>query len=123
EQGDAEWNAGTTSCARVLVRLKDGRLITVGPATREVLLRNDVVAKRTQITLCVAAALTVHKSQGMTLDEVVVDGSDIFTDGHFYVAVSRCRSLEGLTLVGVNWARVTASQKVIDFYVRALECK
>lgn len=59
----------------------------------------EILAEFKQIPLRLAWAVTVHKSQGQTYDEVIIDmGSGAFSSGHTYVALSRVRSLEGLYL-------------------------
>lgn len=60
------------------------------------------LASVTQYPLRLAWAVTVHKSQGLSLDAAIIDLSQAFTPGMGYVALSRVRSLEGLYLVGLN---------------------
>lgn len=72
-----------------------------------------------QIPLILAWALTIHKSQGATLDFAEVDaGSGIFECGQTYVALSRVKSLEGLYLQSFDAKRIRVNKKVQDFYER-----
>jgi ATP-dependent DNA helicase PIF1 len=76
----------------------------------------EINATIKQIPLTLAWAITIHKSQGMTLDNVFCDLSKIFTEGQAYVALSRVRSLEGLYLRGFRASMLKVNQKVRDFY-------
>lgn len=70
-----------------------------------------------QIPLIYAWAITIHKSQGVTLDAAIMDiGSNIFEYGQTYVALSRVRSLNGLYLRSFDYTRISANPKVKNFY-------
>ena len=80
---------------------------------------NDQVG-RAQIPLKVAYAITIHKSQGATLDCALIDiGSNTFEYGQAYVALSRVRSLEGLHIWSLNAAKVRCHPAVAAFYASA----
>tara|TARA_R110002072_G_scaffold45565_4_gene126787 strand:+ start:92563 stop:94200 length:1638 start_codon:yes stop_codon:yes gene_type:complete len=79
---------------------------------------------RTQFPLKLAWAMSIHKSQGATLDMARVDlGDRVFGEGMTYVALSRVRSLEGLSILSIDWSAVRVSKRVKAFYERCREEK
>lgn len=74
------------------------------------------ILRAQQIPLKVAYAITIHKSQGCSLDCALVDISECFEYGQAYVALSRVKTLEGLSLVGVDYSYIKAHPKAIEFY-------
>jgi ATP-dependent DNA helicase PIF1 len=86
-----------------VVRLvSNGRSITVEPHTWQLAEDGRVRAEVSQLPLRLAWAITIHKSQGMSLDAAEIDLSRSFTPGMGYVALSRVRSLDGVYLSGLN---------------------
>lgn len=85
-----------------IVRIKGGRRIEVAPTEWTIQDGSKILAQIKQIPLRLAWAITVHKSQGMSLDAAIIDLSKAFEYGQGYVALSRVRSLEGLFLEGFN---------------------
>lgn len=86
-----------------VVRLNSGREVIAEP--EEWIIEDetgDVLASYLQVPLCLAWAITIHKSQGMTLDAAEIDLSRTFELGQGYVALSRLKSLSGLQLLGMN---------------------
>jgi len=69
-----------------------------------------------QIPLKIAYAVTIHRSQGLTLDCVEIDMDGIFEDGQAYVALSRVKSLEGLSVKNLKIASIFANEKALKFY-------
>lgn len=85
-----------------VVKIRNGRKIEVEPVDWTVQENGKEHVRITQLPLRLAWAITVHKSQGMSLDEAVVDLSQVFEFGQGYVALSRVRRLSGLHLLGYN---------------------
>ncbi|HVW71542.1 MAG TPA: AAA family ATPase [Candidatus Paceibacterota bacterium] len=85
-----------------IVELLDGDEVVAEPVEWKVDDAGKTLATITQVPLRLAWAITVHKSQGMSLDSAVVDLSAAFEYGQGYVALSRVRSLEGLSFYGMN---------------------
>lgn len=85
-----------------IVRTRDGERVTVEPADWTVNDGEEVLARISQLPLRLAWALTIHKSQGVSLDAAVMDLSQVFEYGQGYVALSRVRRLSGVHLLGVN---------------------
>jgi ATP-dependent exoDNAse (exonuclease V) alpha subunit len=85
-----------------IIKIHSGRSVVVEPAEWRIEDGIRVLARITQIPLRLAWAITIHKSQGMSLDSAHMDLSQTFEYGQGYVALSRVRSLSGLYLAGLN---------------------
>jgi ATP-dependent DNA helicase PIF1 len=74
------------------------------------------VATVTQIPLKIAYAITAHSSQGSTVDYATIDLTNVFEYGQAYVALSRVKTLDGLSIINYNPALIKALPKAINFY-------
>jgi hypothetical protein len=98
-----------------VIRTARGAVIKIERAKWSIEEDGKVKAEITQYPLRLAWAITVHKSQGMSLDAVEVDLSKSFEPGMGYVALSRVRSLEGLTILGMNETALSVHNEVLEF--------
>ncbi|MBL8159772.1 AAA family ATPase [Candidatus Saccharibacteria bacterium] len=97
-----------------IVRLLNGKKVSVGLDTWELRDGDKKRASLSQIPLRLAWAITVHKSQGMTLDAAKIDLRRAFVEGMGYVALSRVRTLQNLSLVGINNMALRVSQDALE---------
>jgi ATP-dependent DNA helicase PIF1 len=98
-----------------VIALTNGNEIIAEPATWSVEENGSTLAQIKQTPLRLAWAITVHKSQGMTLDAAQVDLSKSFVRGMGYVALSRVRSLAGLRVLGFNNRALKVDEDTLEF--------
>ena len=96
-----------------IVKTRSGQTIEVAKASWSIRAEDKELASIMQFPLRLAWAMTVHKSQGMSLDAAFVDLSNAFVCGQGYVALSRVRNLEGLHLGGLNAQALEVNQDVL----------
>ncbi len=103
-----------------VVEFRNGNTVTMSPDTWELRDGDKKRASITQIPLRLAWAITVHKSQGMTLDAARIDLRKAFVEGMGYVALSRVKNLNNLYLSGINRMALAISEDalVIDEKLR-----
>lgn len=97
-----------------IVTFRSGREVTMSPDTWELRDGDKKRAGISQVPLRLAWAITVHKSQGMTLDAARIDLRKAFVEGMGYVALSRVKSLDNLYLSGINRMALAISEVALE---------
>ncbi|MBI4065788.1 AAA family ATPase [Candidatus Kaiserbacteria bacterium] len=97
-----------------IVKVKNGGRINTEPVEWRLEEQGKVRASISQIPLRLAYAMTVHKSQGMSMDAAIMDLSKAFEYGQGYVALSRVRRLSGVYLTGLNARALEINPKILE---------
>ena len=97
-----------------IVKTYDNKIIIAYPEEWKYEDNGVVRATISQVPLRLAWAITIHKSQGMTLDAAEIDLGDAFEPGMGYVALSRVRSLNGLKLMNLNEMALKVHPKILQ---------
>lgn len=120
----AEWRALSDNkllenSVRPVVRFANGQIKTILSVAQESLkgtAQDKYIVCRNQIPLTLGWALSIHKSQGMTLEYVELSSNDIFESGQLYVGLSRAKTLDGLTVTGFSQEQTLLDEDVLHFY-------
>jgi ATP-dependent exoDNAse (exonuclease V) alpha subunit len=110
----------------IIVRIENqDKAVEIHPVIWEIIrytmegteIKTDVIGSFTQLPVKLAWAVTIHKSQGKTFEHVIIDlGKGAFENGQVYVALSRCKTLDGIYLTQkLSWKDIRTDERVTEF--------
>ena len=105
---------GSDASGMPIVKTKDGMKIVTEPMEWQLEEQGKVRASVSQVPLRLAYAMTVHKSQGMSMDAAIIDLSKAFEYGQGYVALSRVRRISGVFLLGLNARALEVHPEILE---------
>lgn len=98
-----------------IIKLYNGKTVAITPMLWAIEEDGKIKASITQLPIRLAWAITIHKSQGMSLDNAEIDLRSTFAYGMGYVALSRVRTLSGIKLIGLNKDALRVDPRVLEF--------
>ena len=104
-----------------LVKFLNGQEMVIGYHIWDIEENNVVVLQFSQVPLKIAYALSIHKSQGCTLDLVELNLTNLFEHGQGYVALSRVKSLDSISITSINFEKIVAHPLALDFYQQLIK--
>lgn len=100
----------------IKIKLMDGFIYDVPKVIWDIEVKDSIYTKK-QFPLRLAYAVSIHKSQGSTIDCLEIDiGSKIFCHGQAYTAISRAKNLEGLRVINFDPLKMICDKRVVEFY-------
>ncbi len=112
---------GVESAARIQVEKQEWTNAKYVTDEKTGEIREEISGTFSQIPLKTAWAITIHKSQGLTFDRAIINAGHAFSHGQVYVALSRCRTLEGLVLSTPISPSVVSTDPSVVLYNRFME--
>ena len=98
------------------VLFNNGQKMVITKETLDIFENEEQILSYTQIPLKLAYAISIHKSQGSTIELAVIDCKNIFEKGQFYVAISRVKSISGLYIKNLDINLIKSDPKAIEYY-------